>query len=350
MKETVRNFLQREIDLQVTPGAVIRVRHKGKIILDEAVGTNSLDADNVPITSSHLFDMASLTKVMVTLPAILQICETGEIHLHDKVATFIPSFQKLGKESVTIKQLLTHSSGLTAHQPYFERRLSAAQVLKEIDEEQLEYAPDTNVVYSDLGFILLMEIIEKVTGLKIDEYARLYLFEPMEMKDTGYQPVYGRQRYAPTEYYDHLQDHKYGIVHDDNTEFMGGISGHAGLFSTMEDLAVFTRMLENDGVHEGKKIIDPYWLALSKHNFTPFAEESRGLGWQLKGSGASPAGDLMSQVTYGHTGFTGTSFYIDPEQELTVMLLTNRVYFGRHLAMLRLRPRLHNIIYTTLFS
>ena len=350
MKETVRNFLQREIDLQVTPGAVIRVRHKGKIILDEAVGTNSLDADNVPITSSHLFDMASLTKVMVTLPAILQICETGEIHLHDKVATFIPSFQKSGKESVTIKQLLTHSSGLTAHQPYFERRLSAAQVLKEIDEEQLEYAPDTNVVYSDLGFILLMEIIEKVTGLKIDEYARLYLFAPMEMKDTGYQPVYGRHRYAPTEYYDHLQDHKYGIVHDDNTEFMGGISGHAGLFSTMEDLAVFTRMLENDGVHEGKKIIDPYWLALSKHNFTPFAEESRGLGWQLKGSGASPAGDLMSQVTYGHTGFTGTSFYIDPEQELTVMLLTNRVYFGRHLAMLRLRPRLHNIIYTTLFS
>ncbi|MGG0669638.1 serine hydrolase domain-containing protein [Lederbergia citrisecunda] len=350
MKEAVRNFLQREIDLQVTPGAVIRVRHKGKLILDEAVGTTSLEEDSVPITSSHLFDMASLTKVMVTLPAILQICETGEIHLHDKVATFIPSFQKAGKESVTIKQLLTHSSGLTAHRPYFERRLSVAHVLKEIEEERLEYAPDTNVVYSDLGFILLMEVIEKVTGLKIDEYARLYLFEPMGMKDTGYKPVYERQRYAPTEYYDHLQGYKYGIVHDENTESMGGISGHAGLFSTMEDLTLFTEMLENDGVHEGKKILDPHWLELSRYNFTPFAEESRGLGWQLKGSGASPAGDLMAASTYGHTGFTGTSFYIDPEQELTVMLLTNRVYFGRHLAMIRLRPRLHNTIYTTLFS
>lgn len=350
MREAVRNFLQREIDLQVTPGAVVRVRHKRKIFLDEAVGTNSLDEDNVPITSSHLFDMASLTKVMVTLPAILQICEAGEIHLHDKVTTFIPSFKKRGKESVTIKQLLTHSSGLTAHRPYFEKRLSAVQVLKEIEEEQLEYAPDTNVVYSDLGFILLMEVIEKVTGQKIDEYAQQYLFGPMGMKDTGYRPTSERQRYAPTEYYDHLQDHKYGIVHDDNTEFMGGISGHAGLFSTMEDLSVFTEMLENDGLHEGKKILDPRWLALSRRNFTPFAEESRGLGWQLKGSGASPAGDLMSDSTYGHTGFTGTSFYIDPEQELTVMLLTNRVYFGRHLAMLRLRPRLHNIIYTSLFA
>lgn len=350
MKEAVRNYLQREIDLQVTPGAVIRVRHKGKIVLDETVGTNSLEEDKVPVTSSHLFDMASLTKVMVTLPAVLQLCEAGDIHLHDKVARFIPSFQKHGKEGTTIKQLLTHSSGLIAHRSYFERKLSATQVLKEIEEEKLEYSPDSNVVYSDLGFILLMEIIEKASGQKIDEYAKQRLFVPMGMNDTGYKPSHERQRYAPTEYYEHLQGHKYGIVHDDNTEFMDGISGHAGLFSTMDDLSIFTRMLENDGVHEGKKILDPHWLALSRRNFTPFADESRGLGWQLKGSGASPAGDLMSESTYGHTGFTGTSFYIDPEKELTVMLLTNRVYFGRHLEMLRLRPRLHNIIYTTLFS
>jgi CubicO group peptidase (beta-lactamase class C family) len=350
MKEAVRNFLQREINLQVTPGAVIRVRHKGKIILDEVVGTNSLEGDSVPITSSHLFDMASLTKVMVTLPAILQLCEAGEIHLHDKVARFMPSFQKHGKEGTTIKQLLTHSSGLTAHRPYFERKLPAVDILKEIEEERLEYTPDTDVVYSDLGFILLMEVIEKVSGQKIDAYAQNHLFGPMAMEDTGYKPSYERNRYAPTEYYDHLKGYKYGIVHDDNTEFMDGISGHAGLFSTMEDLTVFTEMLENDGVHKGKKILDAHWLTLSRRNFTPFADESRGLGWQLKGSGASPAGDLMSQATYGHTGFTGTSFYIDPEKELTVMLLTNRVYFGRHLAMIRLRPRLHNIIYTSLFT
>ena len=185
--------------------------------------------------------------------------------------TFLPSFQNNGKEGLTIKQLLTHSSGLAAHRPYFERRLSAAQVLKEISEEKLHYPPDTDVVYSDLGFILLMDIIEKVTGQKIDAYASLHIFEPMAMKNTGYKPIYERQRFAPTEYYDHLKSHKYGIVHDDNTEFMGGISGHAGLFSTMEDLSVFTEMLENDGVHEGKQILDPNWLALSRRNFTPFA-------------------------------------------------------------------------------
>lgn len=348
MRDKVRAFLQKEIDKHVTPGAVIRIKHKGKVILEEAIGTNSLEDDCVTMTNRHIFDMASLTKVMVTLPVMLQILESGDIHLNDKVATILPGFAKNGKESITLRQLLTHSSGLIAHKTYFEQKLTTPEVLADILDERLPYVSDTKVVYSDLGYILLMAVIEKVTGEPLEEYSKHHLFHPLDMMDTGYLPKYERTQYAPTEFLEHLKDHKYGIVHDDNTEFMGGISGHAGLFSTMEDVSNFTDMLENDGVYEGKQILNPEWLRKSRENFTPFSDESRGLGWQLKGQGISPTGDLMSPTTYGHTGYTGTSFYIDPTRELTVTLLTNRVYFGRNDPIIRLRPRLHNIIVTNL--
>ncbi|MGB3260127.1 serine hydrolase domain-containing protein [Paenisporosarcina sp.] len=348
MKEKVRTFLQQEIDKQVTPGAVIRIKHKGRVIVDEALGMNSLQEDGVAMTKKHIFDMASLTKVMATLPAILQLLEAGEIHLHDKVATFLPGFARHEKEFMTIKQLLTHSSGLIAHQHYFAQKYSTTEVLQDIFEEKLSYAPDSDVIYSDLGYILLMAVIEEVTGQPIQDYAQHHIFKPLGMNDSGYLPKYERHEFAPTEYLEHLQDHKYGIVHDDNTEFMGGVSGHAGLFSSMEDVSIFTTMLENEGEHNGVQIIDPRWLVKSRENFTPFSSESRGLGWQLKGSGPNPFGDLMSDKTYGHTGYTGTSFYIDPVEQLTVILLTNRVYFGRQDPIIRLRPRLHNLIVTNL--
>ena len=348
MKEKVFQFLQNEIDKKVTPGAIIHVKHKGEIVLHEALGTNSLKVDQVPLTNKHVFDMASLTKVMVTLPAMLQLLESGDIHLNDKVGTFIPGFNKHGKEVVTLKQLLTHSSGLIAHRPYFTRKLSTQDVLTDIYEETLVYTPDSQVVYSDLGYILLMKVIETVTSQSLEEYAYHQIFQPLGIHDTKFNPNYQRHQYAPTEYLEHLQDHKYGIVHDDNTEFMGGISGHAGLFSTIDDVVIFTRMLENDGRHEGKQLLDSNWLHKSRENFTTYANESRGLGWQLKGPGFSPIGDLLSSLTYGHTGYTGTSFYIDPPNELTIILLTNRVYFGRQDPIIRLRPRLHNLIVTNL--
>lgn len=348
MREKVLTFLQQEIDQQVTPGAVIRIKHKGRVVVDEALGTNSLQEDGVAMTKKHIFDMASLTKVMATMPAMLQLLEGGEIHLNDKVGTFLPEFATHQKEQMTLKQLMTHSSGLIAHRPYFERKLTTAEVLQDIYVEKLSYPSDSDVVYSDLGYILLMAVIEKVTGQPIQDYVQDHIFKPLGMEHTGYLPKYERHEYAPTEFLDHLHDHKYGIVHDDNTEFMGGISGHAGLFSSMEDVSIFTTMLENEGMYNGKQIIDTRWLAKSRENFTLFSTESRGLGWQLKGDGPNPIGDLMSNDTYGHTGYTGTSFYIDPVEQLTVILLTNRVYFGRHDPIIRLRPRLHNLIVTNL--
>jgi len=348
MRDLVRTFLQNEIDKEVTPGAIVRVRHNGELIVDEALGTNSLEIDRVPVTGSMVYDMASLTKVMVTTPIILQLLERGELYLHDRVAAFVPEFGTNGKEGVRLRHLLTHSSGLVAHRHYFADRLTKQQVYEEIYKEELVYEPETQVVYSDLGFIMLMAVIEKVTGQNIEEYATQHLFAPMGMRDTKFLPDYETSRYAPTEFLEHLGGHKYGIVHDDNTEFMGGISGHAGLFSTMDDLAVFTAMLENGGKHDGNQILHPLWLAKARQDFTPYSEDARGIGFELKARGPGPVGDLLSPATYGHTGFTGTSFYIDPERDLTIMLLTNRVYFGRKEPMIRLRPRLHNLIVANL--
>lgn len=344
MKQLVGEFLHDEIEKQTTPGAVISIKHKGEWILEEAVGYNSTEEDKVLMSKDHLFDVASLTKVMATLPAILKLLADAEIYLYDRVASLLPSFGQNGKEDVTIKQLLTHSSGLIAHRPYFERKLNYEEVLNEIYKDQLVYKPDSNTIYSDLGFITLGEIVKVVSGIPLQEFVQKYIFEPLRMDQTTFLPKVERSRIAPTEYLEHLIGHKYGIVHDDNTEFMGGISGHAGLFSTIGDIAKYCDMLENEGFYNGKQVLNPAWLRKSRENCTPFSEEVRGLGWQLKGSGACPAGDLMSFNTYGHTGFTGTSFYLDPESETTVILLTNRVYFGRHDRMIRLRPRLHNLI------
>jgi len=348
MKEKVLAFLQEEIHKGVTPGAVILIKHKGKTVLKEALGTNSLDDDRVPITSQHFFDVASLTKVMATLPAMLQLLERGEIYLNDKVARFLPEFQQNGKEEVTLRQLLTHSSGLAAHRHYYEQKLSYNEVLESIYKEQLAYQPDTEVIYSDLGYMLLGEIISRITEQPLHLYVKDNIYGPMGMNHTGYLPKGKRSQFAPTEYLEHIGDHKYGIVHDDNTEFMGGISGHAGLFSTLDDMEKYCDMLAANGYHKENKILHPLWLQKARENFTPFSKDARGIGWQMKGTGPSPVGDLLSSQTYGHTGFTGTSFYIDPVHELYIVLLTNRVYFGRHDAMIRLRPRLHNLVVTNL--
>lgn len=343
MREKVIEFLNKEIARQTTPGAVIRVKYRGEWVFQEAIGHDSTADSKVPMSENHLFDAASLTKVMATLPSILKLLEEGELFLHDRAAFFLPEFAQNGKGDVTIRQLLTHSSGLIAHRPYFERKMDYKEVLHEIFHDGLVYEPDTKVVYSDLGFIMLGEIVQKISGMRLDEFARRTIFGPLGMNDTCYLPSKDRL-IAPTEYYDHLGGHKYGLVHDDNTEFMGGISGHAGLFTTAGDLAKYCDMLDNEGYANGKPILNPAWLQRSRENFTPFSIEARGLGWQLKGRGPSPAGDLMSPVSYGHTGFTGTSFYVDPVEETTIILLTNRVYFGRHERMNRLRPRLHNLI------
>nr|WP_155669052.1 serine hydrolase domain-containing protein [Ornithinibacillus caprae] len=336
--------MQKEINLEHIPGAVVNVSHKGEVILQEAIGNRVVYPEKAPMQLDTVFDLASLTKVIATLPVILKLMDEGEVRLDDRIGYFLPDFAQNGKEKVTIRHLLTHTSGLPAHREYFREELNAEQVLERIYKQELGYATGGKVVYSDLGLITLYKVIEVITGKRFEQLVEGEILSPLKMNETMFNPSFKRERYAATEYNEKLQDYKHGIVHDDNTEFMGGISGHAGLFSTVHDLQNFATMIENEGVFNGKQILSEAALRLSRKNYTSFDSEFRGLGWILKSPDYSSCGDYFSDAAYGHTGFTGTSMWFDPEVDLHVILLTNRVHFGRKPPILRLRPRLHNII------
>lgn len=344
MKEEIRAFLQTEIDNNHIPGAVISISHQDQTVMKEAIGYRVVYPEKKPMAVDTVFDLASLTKVVATLPSLLRLIELGEIRLDDSIAYFIPEMKSKGKDGIKIRHLLTHTSGLIAHRNYFMEKMSTEQVLKSIYQEDLLYPIGSKVVYSDLNFILLYQLIEALTNEDFTSFVKREIFEPLDMQNTSFQPKYNRDRYAATEYSELLKDYKHGIVHDDNTEMMGGISGHAGLFSTIEDLENYACMIENDGLYKGKTILSKAAIDISRKNYTSFANEYRGLGWMINGPDSSSCGDLFSTTSYGHTGYTGTSIWFDPEIKLRVILLTNRVHFGRKDPIIRLRPRLHNII------
>ncbi|SDY32074.1 CubicO group peptidase, beta-lactamase class C family [Evansella caseinilytica] len=344
MRNIVQHFLQKEVDRGAIPGAVIHVARHGKTLLDETVGFKTVYPERREMASDTIFDLASLTKVVATLPAVLKLLDCGEVRLDDRVSFFLPAFSSNGKEQVRIRHLLTHTSGLPAHRHYYAERLTEEQIVARICEEIPEAPPGKQVVYSDLGFIILYRLIEQITGEKFADFVRQEIFEPLGMTETGFCPAFAKNRYAATEYSETLKQYKLGIVHDENAEAMGGISGHAGLFSTGNDLQRFAAMMENNGHYQKKQMLSAVSVELSRNNFTPGAAEYRGLGWALKNPEFSSCGDLFSESSYGHTGFTGTSIWFDPSVSLRVILLTNRVHLGRHDDILRLRPRLHNLI------
>lgn len=348
MQTKVRSFLQKEIDQEHIPGAVIHISYQNKVILQEAIGNRVCFPTKALMMLDTVFDLASLTKVVATLPTLLKLLENGLIRLDDPVASFVPEFGRHGKETITVRHLLTHTSGLPAHKQYYLESLNTEQILARIYDQELEAPIGSKVIYSDLGLITLYKVIETVTGERFTDFVKREIFDPLDMQETSFNPAFDRSRYAATEFSEKLQEYKQGIVHDENTESMGGISGHAGLFSTVKDLAKYASMIENDGVYQGKRILSEAALQLARKNFTVFDQEHRGLGWILKSLTRSSCGDFFSDSSYGHTGYTGTSIWFDPEVKLHVILLTNRVHYGRTDAILRLRPRLHNLIRTNL--
>lgn len=343
MEKKIIHLLQKEVDLEHIPGGALYISYRGKTMVEVAVGYRARYPKKEALNINTIFDLASLTKVIATMPAILMLLDAGEIHLHDKVSYFLKAFEKDEKTNITIEQLLTHTSGLPAHRPYFKNHLTVEQMIDQIGSEQLEYPIGEKVVYSDLGFILLMKLVEQIATTPFEEFVKSYILKPLDMHETGFNPTFDRMRFAPTTYADSIKDYKYGIVHDENAESMGGVSGHAGLFSTLKDLAHFALMVENKGQFENRQIISEQSMELSKRHFTPFSDERRGLGWQLYSRGLS-CGDLFSPLSYGHTGFTGTSIWFDPTIDLHVIFLTNRVHGNNQQAIQRLRPCLHNVI------
>ena len=341
----VENIVDHAIEDSAFPGAVVLVEKNGKIVFEKAFGHFTYDKNSRAMTLNTLFDLASLTKVISTTNCAMICIDRGLFRLDDKVSKYIPQFAQNGKEEITIRNLLLHNSGLPAFKRYYEMYNNATDVLNDIYSTKLEYPTGTKTVYSDLGIITLGKIIEEVTGITLDKFAKKEIFNPLGMKNTMYNPPDSLKKYcAPTEY-DNYWRHRQiqGEVHDETASMLGGVAGHAGLFSTAGDIAKVLQMLLQDGEFNGKKIIKPKTVKL----FTKRQSEksTRALGWDTKSKTGSSAGDLFSDDSYGHTGFTGTSVWTDPERKLFVVFLTNRVYPTReNYKLFKVRPALHNAV------
>lgn len=347
MRKALVDYLESEIEKKHIPGAVLLVSHKGNVILKEAIGYKQVFPEKKKMTTNTVFDLASLTKVVATLPAVLKLKDSGLLSLDDSVQKYIPGFSD---PAVTIKHLLTHTSGLPASKHYSQTNFTYDQVIQDINSMGGNETAGTEVVYSDLGFILLKEVVEEIVKEEYLSFLKRELFDPLQMSETSFNPKLPKDRYATTEFSKEINGYKCGEVHDENAYYMGGICGHAGLFSTIDNLSNFAQMIESNGSFKGKQLFNEETIALSKKNFTKELTEMRGLGWLLNGKGYNPCGDLFAENSYGHTGFTGTSIWFDPNKSLYIIMLTNRVHFGRHRHILSIRPHVHSIIQTTLFE
>ncbi|MBT9154867.1 MAG: Esterase EstB [Firmicutes bacterium] len=314
------------------PGAVAAIVRRGQIIGPRAYGLAVRSLERVAMRPHTIFDVASLTKVMATLPAVLLLIERGLARLDDPLALFVPSFGRAGKDKVTLRHLLTHTSRLPAHVDLWHLGLSRLEIIEHICNLQLEDQArlGTDVIYSDLGFIMLGEFVHAVTGQSIADFARENIFEPLGMIDTDFLPPDDkRHRIAATEYRGDYGKYMWGEVHDENAYAMGGVAGHAGLFSTAEDVARYAAMWLNGGTHQGKAVLSRLTVRTATARHTGGAEP-RGLGWILPSGTHSSGGDLLSPRAFGHTGFTGTSLWCIPESDIGIVLLTNRVHAGRN--------------------
>jgi len=349
--ETATQLLTDAIAAGATPGAVYITGNSGGAAAEEALGRLSYDAEAPPVTPDTIYDLASLTKVIVTTPLAMLLYERGQLELEAPVNVYVPEFSGNGRDDVTIADLLAHCGGLlwwTDLYKSFEGRSPAESkrsYIERICELPLDYPPRSKTVYSDLGFLLLGEALERVTQSSLDPLARDEVFAPLGMNEIQYNPPQAlRPRIAPTEDDEWRGCVLRGIVHDENAYGLGGIAPHAGLFSTARAIVPFARMFLNEGAWNDRRLFEPETVRRFTRRANLVAGSSRGLGWDTPATGSS-SGRLLSASSYGHTGFTGTSLWIDPERDFFAVLLTNRVHPSRENPKLAsVRPRFHDAL------
>lgn len=343
--------LESAVDDGAAPGAVLFVARRGKIVLEKAVGRMTYDGDSERVTADTLYDLASLTKVVVTTTLSMIFTERGLLDLESPVSSYIPEFRGEGKDRVLVEDLLAHSGGLLWWTDLYKRYEGKAPseakrgYLDAICELPLDYPPRAKSVYSDLGVLLLGEILERITGQDLETLAKEEIFEPLGMAESLYRPGPTLiARIAPTERDPWRGRVVRGEVHDENAYGLGGVAPHAGVFSTARSLGRFAQMMLNGGAYNGHRILNEETIARFTRRANLVPGSSRALGWDTP-SEPSASGSLFSANSYGHTGFTGTSLWIDPARQLFVILLTNRVYPTReNQKIFALRPALHDAV------
>ena len=324
----IDGVVNQAIDNGRIPGAVVLVGQAGQILFEKAYGHRCLEPRPEPMTLGTRFDLASLTKVVATTPAVLSLVQDGKVRLDDPVSKYLPDFGSRGKETITVRQVLTHYSGLA---PFFRLKAkgpgAALAVIDKIYDSDPSATPGNQFIYSDLGFILLGKLVEVVSEERLDRFVHSRVFAPLKMADTGFNPTPGdRHHIAPTEKGDDGSFLR-GQVHDPLASMMGGVAGHAGLFSNARDLSRYCRMLLNDGSLEGTRVLQSRLVRqMVSPQSPPGKSDIRGLGWDIQSRYSSPKGAHFSPQSYGHTGFTGTSLWLDPEIRAYLIILTSRLH------------------------
>jgi len=304
------------------PGAVLLVWHNGQVIYRKAFGNRALEPRREPMTVDTIFDIASLTKVVATTTAVMQLVQKGEVRLNDPVTKYLAEFGENGKEDITVRNLLTHFSGLREDfdlDPPWKGRDAGFRLAF---AEKPMYSPGSRFLYSDTNFIALGALVERVAGTTLDAYCAKNIFTPLQMTHTRFlPPTAWRRKIAPTEY-DEEGKMLRGVVHDPRARRMGGVAGHAGVFSTADDLSKFAQALLNGSPILSKEMVEK----MTTPQQPPTAQVLRGLGWDIDSPFSSNRGDLLPVGSFGHTGFTGTSMWIDPTTRTYIILLTNAVH------------------------
>jgi uncharacterized protein YbbC (DUF1343 family) len=313
------------ISQSTAPGAVLWLERAGEVYR-KAYGRRALVPATEPMTEDTLFDAASLTKVVATTPSVMLLIEEGKVKLDETVRTYLPEFSGDGREQVTVRHLLTHTSGLRPGIPQKTPWAGYDEGIKLACAEKPEKPPGSAFRYSDVNFLLLGEIVRRVSGEPLNEFTARRVFRPLKMDDTGFLPPPARiGQIAPTEPADGQMLR--GVVHDPTARRMGGVAGHAGLFTTARDLARYTRMLLNGGELDGVRVLKPETVTAMTRAQTPAGmKDKRGLGWDIDTSYSKPRGEVFPVGSYGHTGFTGTSLWIDPGSRTFVLLLSSRLH------------------------
>lgn len=341
----VDKIVERAITDTAFPGAVVLVLKDDRIIYNKAYGNFTYDKNSAPVTTSTIFDLASVSKVIATTTAAMLCYDRKLFSLDDPVTKYIPEFKQNGKGHIRIKNLLLHNSGLPAWKKFYGTFDNPEDVLKDIYASSIEYSTGTKTLYSDLGMITVGKIIEKVTGKSLDEFCLDEIFTPLGMKNTFYNPsAVIKENISPTEYDNYWRMRQLqGEVHDETAFLLGGVAGHAGLFSTAEDLSKLLTVLLNNGRYNGKTFISAETVTLFTRKYSSLS--SRALGWDTKSEEGSSAGKLFGKFSFGHTGYTGTSVWADPGRKIAVVFLTNRVFPTRNnTKIIKVRPLLHNAV------
>ena len=345
----IDTIVEAEIAKKQLPGAVVLVGRQGKVVWRRAYGNRALEPQQEAMTTDTIFDLASLTKVVATATSVMILVERGLVRLGDPVSRYIPEFAENGKRSITVEHLLVHRSGLIADNDIRDYEQGPEKAIENIWRLAPLSEAGSKMIYSDVNFIVLAELVKRISGKAIDQFARENIFEPLGMKDTGYKPAdVLKARIAPTEQRGGADQNRSregaaregattqpehwmrGEVHDPRSYLLGGVAGHAGLFSTADDLAIYCQMILNSGIYQGRRILSPMGVQRMTEA-RPSAGNmkdgnSRGLGWDVYSSFSANRGDLFPIGSFGHTGFTGTGLWLDPISETFVVFLSNRVH------------------------